>query len=58
MRNSLKANYIHQNPVEKGLVVLPEDYIYGGAKDYAVEARLLNLIEVGHGLQISANLGK
>jgi hypothetical protein len=27
-------NYMHNNPVESGLVVKPEDYLYSGARDY------------------------
>jgi len=30
-----KINYIHNNPVEEGLVFRPEDYIYSSAKDYS-----------------------
>jgi putative transposase len=29
-----KINYIHNNPVEAGLVERPEDYLYSSAKDY------------------------
>jgi REP element-mobilizing transposase RayT len=29
-----KLNYIHNNPVEAGLVEKPEDYVYSSAKDY------------------------
>jgi putative transposase len=29
-----KTNYIHQNPVEAGIVARPEDYLYSSAKDY------------------------
>ena len=36
-----KVNYIHQNPVEAGLVYLPEDYTYSSARDYAGEKGLL-----------------
>ena len=30
-----KLNYIHDNPVEAGMVDNPEDYIYSSARDYA-----------------------
>lgn len=30
-----KLNYIHQNPVEQGLVFRAEDYVYSSAIDYA-----------------------
>jgi putative transposase len=29
-----KLNYVHNNPVEAGLVSKPEDYIYSSAIDY------------------------
>jgi len=29
-----KLNYIHNNPVESGIVEKPEDYLYSSAKDY------------------------
>jgi REP element-mobilizing transposase RayT len=29
-----KINYIHNNPVESGIVEKPEDYLYSSAKDY------------------------
>ncbi|HET6723536.1 MAG TPA: transposase, partial [Chitinophagaceae bacterium] len=31
-----KINYIHNNPVESGIVEQPEDYLYSSAKDYHV----------------------
>lgn len=30
-----KLNYIHNNPVEAGFVVRPEEYIYSSARDYS-----------------------
>ena len=36
-----KINYIHQNPVEAGLVHKPEEYRYSSAMDYAGEHGLL-----------------
>jgi REP element-mobilizing transposase RayT len=37
-----KINYIHQNPVEEGVVFRPEDYLYSSAADYAGEKGILN----------------
>ncbi|MCH7406550.1 hypothetical protein [Belliella aquatica] len=28
-------NYIHQNPVEAGIVLSPEEYLYSSAANYA-----------------------
>ncbi|WP_064967123.1 REP-associated tyrosine transposase [Tenacibaculum ovolyticum] len=39
-----KINYIHQNPVEAGLVFNPEDYVYSSAVDYSGETGLLPVI--------------
>ena len=36
-----KINYIHQNPVEEGLVFRAEDYRYSSAADYAGERGIL-----------------
>ncbi len=36
-----KINYIHNNPVEEGLVYKPEEYVYSSAKDYAGEVGLI-----------------
>lgn len=41
-----KINYVHQNPVEAGLVFRAEDYRYSSAIDYADEKGLLDDIEV------------
>ena len=41
-----KINYIHNNPVEAGLVFRPEDYIYSSAIDYTDEKGLLENIVV------------
>ena len=30
-----KLNYIHQNPVEAGIVLSSEEYLYSSAKNYA-----------------------
>ena len=37
-----KINYVHQNPVEEGLVFRAEDYRYSSAIDYSGEQGLLN----------------
>ncbi|QIA08530.1 REP-associated tyrosine transposase [Draconibacterium halophilum] len=41
-----KINYIHQNPVEEGLVFRAEDYRYSSAIDYSGEKGLLKNIIV------------
>ena len=38
---SQKINYIHNNPVEQGLVFRPEDYVYSSAVDYCGEKGVL-----------------
>lgn len=39
-----KLDYIHQNPVEAGLVFRPEHYMYSSAADYAGEKGRLEII--------------
>jgi len=41
-----KIDYIHQNPVEEGLVFKAEDYVYSSAIDYAGENGLLDVMVV------------
>ena len=41
-----KTRYIHNNPVEEGLVYRPEDYVYSSARDYSGEKGLLDNIIV------------
>ena len=41
-----KINYIHQNPVEAGLVFKAENYMYSSAIDYAGDNGLLDTITV------------
>ena len=41
-----KINYIHNNPVEAGLVFYPQDYVYSSARDYAGEQGLLKGVVV------------
>ena len=36
-----KINYIHNNPVEEGLVINPEDYVFSSARDYSGEKGIL-----------------
>jgi putative transposase len=40
-----KLNYIHQNPVEAGIVEKAEEYLYSSAKDY-FHQRKCRLLEV------------
>ncbi|MGB4577335.1 MAG: transposase [Paludibacter sp.] len=39
-----KLNYIHNNPVEVGLVFKAEHYVYSSAIDYAGEKGLLDIV--------------
>ena len=41
-----KINYVHNNPVEAGLVYRAEDYVYSSASDYSGEKGLLDGIVV------------
>ncbi len=41
-----KINYIHNNPVEEGLVYHPEGYVYSSARDYIGEKGLLDNVVV------------
>ena len=41
-----KINYIHNNPVEEGLVFRSEDYIYSSAIDYSGEKGILDNVIV------------
>ena len=41
-----KLNYIHNNPVEEGIVFRAEDYLYSSAADYAGEKGLLDNVIV------------
>lgn len=41
-----KIDYIHQNPVEEGLVFMAEDYVYSSAIDYAGENGILDVIVI------------
>ncbi len=40
-----KINYIHDNPVEEGIVLNPKDYLYSSARNYAgLEAEIERMI--------------
>jgi len=39
-----KMNYMHNNPVESGLVEKAEDYLYSSARDYAGKGK--GLLEI------------
>ena len=41
-----KLNYLHENPVEEGLVFRAEQYVYSSAIDYAGEKGLLDIIVI------------
>ena len=41
-----KIHYIHQNPVEEGLVFKAEDYVYSSATDYAGVKGMLDVIVI------------
>jgi len=42
----VEINYIHQNPVEEGLVFRAEGYLYSSASVYAGEKGLLDNVIV------------
>jgi hypothetical protein len=37
-----KIDYVHNNPVEDGLVYKPEDYVYSSALDYSGQKGLVD----------------
>lgn len=41
-----KIRYVHNNPVEEGLVFRPEDYVYSRASDYAGDQGVLENVIV------------
>lgn len=41
-----KISYVHNNPVDAGLVYHPEDYIYSSAADYTDKKGLLDNVIV------------
>ena len=44
-----KLDYIHNNPVEEGIVALPEHYLYSSASNYAEEKGMMgvSLLDLG-----------
>ena len=42
-----KINYIHNNPVESGLVVNPEDWKYSSARNFQEDHTVLNINDTG-----------
>ncbi len=43
-----KLDYIHNNPVKEGFVVMPEEWLYSSAKSYSTEEPgILEVIIVG-----------
>jgi len=41
-----KLNYIHQNPVQDGIVMKPEEYLYSSSRNYADMESLLDVIVI------------
>jgi REP element-mobilizing transposase RayT len=41
-----KLSYIHQNPVEEGIVFQAEEYLYSSARDYAGENGMLDVLVI------------
>lgn len=39
-----KLDYIHNNPVEEGIVFKPEEYVYSSAIDYCGGKGILNIL--------------
>jgi len=39
-----KLNYVHNNPVEAGLVYKPEDYVFSSAIDYTGQKGLIDIV--------------
>jgi hypothetical protein len=44
--DSAKIDYVHNNPVEEGLVYKAEDYVYSSAIDYSGEKGLIDDVVV------------
>ena len=47
-----KLEYVHNNPVEAGIVRKPEDYLYSSASSYADKGGLLKVISIYDGVEI------
>jgi REP element-mobilizing transposase RayT len=41
-----KLNYIHQNPVDAGIVARPEEYIYSSARNYSQLDSLIDVVVI------------
>ena len=41
-----KLDYIHDNPVRSGIVVIPEEYLYSSARNYAGLESVIDIIEI------------
>jgi hypothetical protein len=41
-----KLDYIHNNPVQEGLVEIAEEYLYSSARNYAGKRGLLDVVFV------------
>lgn len=41
-----RFDYIHNNPVDAGIVEFPEDYLYSSARNYAGKESVLSVIEL------------
>jgi REP-associated tyrosine transposase len=39
-----RLDYIHNNPIEAGIVENPEEYIYSSVKDYSGRKGLLKIV--------------
>jgi hypothetical protein len=46
-----KINYIHANPVQAGIVVLAEDYLYSSAKNYVGLQGVLEVTPVNYSVE-------
>jgi hypothetical protein len=42
-----KLGYIHNNPVEEGVVDVPEEYLYSSARNYAGRPGLIQVELIG-----------
>jgi hypothetical protein len=42
-----KLEYVHNNPVEEGIVDVPEEYLYSSARNYAGRPGLIEVELIG-----------
>jgi len=49
---SQKLDYIHNNPVRAGIVIIPEHYLYSSAANYAGETGLMEVILLDFGFAL------